>query len=257
MLAIVLIQAAGIVEATDNGEINWSEGYVLARGYGVFDPKMGKPEDILKARRVATVVAQRNLLETIKGVHVNSTTVVEDYMLKSDLVITHVEGVVKNARIVGEKVDRENGIVEVELMAPLQEVAKPILREIGKEKEKSGKKTEKEVSGKIPSAVVLDASGTDLKPSMLPRIYDENGNLILDLSDLIDPNNPKTMKIMKFVNDLNQILQDPELKDNPLVIKISGAINGRDMVVDGKSASKLKWLKVIWELGKKVITALF
>ncbi len=257
MLAMVLMQATGVVETTDNGTINWSEGYVLARGYGVFDPKKGSPEDILKARRVATVVAQRNLLETIKGVHVNSTTVVKDYMLRSDLILTHVEGVVRNARLVGEKVDRENGIVEVELMAPLDDVAEGILKEIGKEKKKSGKKTKMKESGKPPSAVILDAGGTDLKPSMLPRIYDESGNLILDLSDLIDPDNPKTMKIMRFVSDLNEILQDPELKDNPLVIKIAGVINGRDMVVDKKSASKIRWLKVIWELGKKVITALF
>ncbi len=255
MLAIVLLQATGVVEATDKGLINWSEGYVLARGYGVFDPKKGSPEDILRARRVATVVAQRNLLETIEGVHVNSTTVVKDYMLKSDVIVTHVEGVVKNARLVGEKVDRENGIVEVELMAPLEEVAQPILREIGKGKKTKGTGGKK--SGKTPSAVILDASGTGLKPSMLPRIYDENGNLILDLSDLIDPNDPRTMKIMKFVDDLNQILQDPELKDNPIVIKITGVLNGRDMVVDKKSAGKLRWLKVIWELGKKVITALF
>jgi len=257
MLAIVLIQASGVIETTDNGLINWSEGYVLAKGYGVFDPQKGTSQDILKARRVATVVAQRNLLETIKGVHVNSTTIVQDYMLKSDLVVTHVEGVVKNARVIGEKIDRKNGIVEVELMAPLDEVAEPILKEIGKEKKKSSKKPEVQESGKIPSAVILDASNTDLKPSMLPRIYDENGNLLLDLSDLIDPSNPKTMKIMKFVNDLNQILQDPELKDNPLILKIAGVLNERDIVVDKKSAGKLKWLKILWELGRKVITALF
>ncbi len=256
---LIIVLASGAIEVSGDGLINWTEGYVLAKGYGVFDPGKANPEDILKARRVATVVAQRNLLETIKGVHVNSTTVVKDYMLKSDLVVTHVEGVVKNARLIGEKIDRENGIVEVELIAPLEKVAEPILKEIGKGKKgsKSRDKASLKDERKIPSAVILDASGTGVKPSMLPRIYDENGNLLLDLSDLVDPDNPKTMKIMKFVDDLNEILQDPELKKNPIILKVIGALNERDIVVDRKSASRLKWLKILWELGKKVVTALF
>ncbi len=261
MLEMLLVaQISRAVEMVGNGKIDWAAGYVIAKSYGVFDPAKANPADILKARRVATVVAQRNLLETIKGVHVNSTTVVEDFMLKSDLIVTHVEGVVKNSRILSESVDRENGIVEVELMAPLNDIAQAILDEIAEEnkekKEKSGGKELKKVK-RMPSAVILDASSSDVKPSMLPRIYDSDGNLILDLSTLIDPENPKTKKIVKVVDDLNDILSDPELKDNPLVLKVIKALNERDVVVDDKSARYIRWIKALWNLGKKVALALF
>ncbi len=248
------------IEVTEHGKIDWIKGVVTAKGYGAFDPKAKNlSQEILKARRVAIVVAQRNLLETIKGVHITSETIVENYILKSDLILSRVQGVVKNARMIGEpKIDRENGIVEVELAVNFygeDGFVTPLLPEVPRKKGEI--KEEPKLKALNYSGAVIDVSGADVKPTVFPKFYDENGNLLLDTSEFIDPKNPKTAKVINFVNSLNDVLSDPELSKSPLVIKIKSALNKRDFVVGKKEAEKLKWLKVIWKVGKKIVLALF
>ncbi|MEO0143646.1 MAG: hypothetical protein ABIL49_05585 [candidate division WOR-3 bacterium] len=259
-MLFLFFQMSKAVETIKDGKVDWSKGIVTAKGYGVFDINAKNVNaEILKAQRVAVVVAQRNLLETIKGVYINSETIVEDYMLKSDLIVSRVNGIVKGARMIGEpKIDRQNGIVEVELAVDLygdNGLVSAILPEIIKNTKKQNLDDIKD--NPSFSALVLDGSGTNIKPSLFPKIYDENGNLIFDTAWLIDENNPKAQRVIKFVENLNEILNDPELKDNPLVIKIKSVLNGRDIVVDKDSANKIKWLKKAWELGKKIVLTLF
>ena len=64
------------------------------------------------AERAAFVVALRNLLETVKGVRVDSESVVENFMVKSDVIRTRVDGIVKGAQIVKRQY-LSDGSVEV------------------------------------------------------------------------------------------------------------------------------------------------
>src|SRR3990170_2052533 len=89
------------IETKDSGTINWTTGEVYASGIGA---PPARPLNTAQARamaeRAAFVVALRNLLETVKGVRVDSETVVENFMTKSDVIRTKVDGVVKGARII-------------------------------------------------------------------------------------------------------------------------------------------------------------
>ncbi len=93
--------SADAVETTMNGAVNWTSGEVQATGIGAAP---ARPANAAQARamaeRSAFVVAVRNLLEIIKGVRVDSETVVENYITKSDVIRTRVEGIVRGARIV-------------------------------------------------------------------------------------------------------------------------------------------------------------
>lgn len=89
------------------GTIRWNEGYVDAVGYGTANPSGQKGKDRLNARRAAEVTAQRALLETIKGVRIDSMTTVENSMLKEDFIKTRVEGIVKGAQTTEEKLEWE------------------------------------------------------------------------------------------------------------------------------------------------------
>ncbi|MEO0224688.1 MAG: hypothetical protein ABIL76_06325 [candidate division WOR-3 bacterium] len=260
MMMLLFLQINKAVEIIKDGKVDWSKGIITAKGYGVFDVNSKNLNaEILKAQRVAVVVAQRNLLETIKGVYINSETIVEDYMLKSDLIISRVNGLIRGARMIGEpKIDKQNGIVEVEMAIDLygdNSLASAILPEILKNTKKP--KIDDIKDNPNFSALVLDGSGKDIKPSLFPKIYDENGNLIFDTAWLIDENNPSAKKVITFVENLNDILNDPELKNNPLVIKIKSVLNGRDIVVDKDNANKIKWIKKAWEIGKKIVLTLF
>lgn len=144
LLFLITLQLSKGIESKEYGRIDWIRGIVTAKGYGTFDiSAKNKAQEILKAQRVATVVAQRNLLETIKGVHITSETIVEDYILKSDFIFSRIQGVIKNARLIGEpKIDKENGIVEVELAVDFygeKGFIPPILKELSEKKEEKNR----------------------------------------------------------------------------------------------------------------------
>ena len=71
------------------------------------------------AERAAFVVALRNLLEIVKGVRVDSESVVENFMVKSDVIRTRVDGIVKGARIVKTQY-MSDGSVEMLVAMPLK-----------------------------------------------------------------------------------------------------------------------------------------
>ncbi len=95
------ITSADAVETTINGAINWTTGEASATGIGAVPASAGNAGQArAMAERAAFVVAVRNLLEIVKGVRVDSETVVENFIAKSDVIRTKVEGIVRGARIV-------------------------------------------------------------------------------------------------------------------------------------------------------------
>jgi hypothetical protein len=122
MCTIIIISAGSVragtgdaIETTGSGLINWTAGEIFATGIGA---PPAQPGNAAQARamteRAAYIVALRNLLEAVKGVRVDSESVVENYVVKSDVIRTRVEGIVKGARIVNTKY-MSDGSVEVQV----------------------------------------------------------------------------------------------------------------------------------------------
>ncbi len=110
---------ADAVETLGQGSINWTSGEVYATGIGAPPASAVNPGQArAMAVRAAQVVAYRNLLEIVKGVRVDSETVVENFMTKSDIIRTRVDGIVKGARIVKTQY-MSDGAVEVLVVMPL------------------------------------------------------------------------------------------------------------------------------------------
>lgn len=79
-----------------NGSINWTSGIVIAKGSGAPSPDAQNPaQGRILAKRAAISDARRNLLETLEGVRVASSTVVKEYMVENDVIKTRVHGIVK------------------------------------------------------------------------------------------------------------------------------------------------------------------
>ena len=113
-------QGADAVEQLDKGLVNWSQGFVEAVGVGAPSPKAPTPSAArLFAERAAQVDGYRNLLETVKGVRVDSETTVENFMTTSDVIRTRVEGIVRGARVIDKRY-MSDGAVEVTMRMPLQ-----------------------------------------------------------------------------------------------------------------------------------------
>jgi hypothetical protein len=81
------------------GQVNWEAGYIKAIGVGTAQTSGNKALDVMLATRAATVIGQRALLETIKGVRIDSTTRVENMMLTEDVIQSQVSGIIQGAQV--------------------------------------------------------------------------------------------------------------------------------------------------------------
>jgi hypothetical protein len=103
----------------EKGKINWSDGYIEAVGIGAPPEHLyGKPNARPMALRAATVDAQRNLLEIMQGVRIDSATSVRDFTVESDVIKSQVEGMVRGAQMVSKDY-LSDGTVEVTLRVPM------------------------------------------------------------------------------------------------------------------------------------------
>lgn len=247
-----------VIEPQGPGEINWTQQIIKAKGWGVIDTTRPLPQAKLMAKQAAITVAQRNLLEIIKGVRVVSETRVQDMMTKSDYIYKQIEGVVKGAQIVSEPVEKD-GIIEVEMAVGIYNsdgIAPPIQKGLDVTLVSLAKlsKEDKEEIAKI-TGLVIDATNTNAKPAVFPKILDEKGNVLFDPAEYYDPNNPELQKIIKVITTAEKEIKKSELGDNPYVIKALKAIHS-DIVVDENEAKKVNWLKKTFQSLVKIGKAL-
>jgi len=241
-------------ELMPGGAVDWSGKTVSARGTGVLDPGNSNRDQAWQmAERAATVVAQRNLLEIVKGVRVDSDSRVQDFMAEHDSVYRRIEGIVKGARKRSPaRYDSLGGTVEVVLECDLY-------GDSGVEGALTPRPAAGPRSGDISagglsqpaleflhqySSLVVNAGDTGLKPALFPKIYDEGGNLLLDPREyLMYAGAPGTYAV-QFVGALGQVLARPEF-GQPLVLRVREVRGklGTDIVLARGDADKLRGMK--------------
>lgn len=99
------------------GKVDWVGGYITGVGIGTAKPSGNKVKDELRALRAATVLGQRALLETVKGVKIDSQRKIADRMSQEDVVSTRIEGTIQGAQIVKQSVrwEGETPVATMEL----------------------------------------------------------------------------------------------------------------------------------------------
>lgn len=243
-----------IVENLPNGKIDWTEQYVEAKGMSVIDNERFKnaAQAKLMARRGAIADAQRNLLEIVKGVRVVSETKVVDMMTESDYILTQIDGVLKNAQMVGEELEKD-GIIEVRMRVPIYEkngLASALERKIGE----TGKKATmgmnqiifpegnpEEIKIENISDLVFNFNGKEYSPSMFPIVLDENNNILLDFSKYYDP---KTGKFPKLLAGSKEILEAVGSKKGAQIIDVIESFDGKIKIDNSKISKKINWQKI-------------
>lgn len=240
-----------VEETLPDGDIDWSGNTVRAAGTGVVDT--GNPNSaqaLLMAERAAVVVAQRNLLELVKGVRVDSETRVENFMTDYDVIYTRVQGIVRNARQIGSaRYDSITGVVEVELEMEIygpQGLSGALSAALGSTDigAVSMSPQTREFLDQY-SGLIIDGGQAGLQPSMYPKIYDENGRLLLDTKNYASYLGSGGQAAMQFISDLDRILDQPEFAQSPLVLnvrRITGQL-GTDIILSSTDTGKLGWLK--------------
>ena len=191
------------VQQNAKGGVDWTKGAnsdVTATGVGLPPENMGT-RGMPLARRAAIVDAQRNLAEMIKGVQIDSDTLMQDLVIKSDTVSAKVSALVNGYRVVDEGVNPD-GSYYVKLSVPMfgmtnsvaaiaiPEIPKPASPEplptVDVKKTKLPKAEVKDMQTSTFTGVIVDASGMGLQSTFSPVINDENGRGIYGMKN-IDP----------------------------------------------------------------------
>jgi len=229
----------------DKGKINWSEGYIEAVGIGAPPERyIGKPQARPMALRAAKVDAYRNLLETTQGVRVDSTTVVKDFTVESDVINAAVQGLVKGAKVVNQDY-LSDGTVEVTLRMPMAggfaEVIIPKALEKKPEAPPTAPPAGPAPSGDVFTGMVVDARGLQARPAMAPKVLDENGKEVYGSMN-VDKEFAVQQGMSGYARDLTAAQSNPRVTNNPVSVKgvkIEGP--GRaDIVISNADADKIR-----------------
>jgi len=233
-----------VVQQFNNGSINWSSGKVTAVGIGA---PPAQPANMAQARamarRAAITVARRNLLEITQGVQVDSMTLVKDFVVKSDIVRTSVQGVVRNAQVV-DTAYMSDGSVEVTIMMDMGgEFASVVLPPPPVMPEGFPgpmPPTGAEVPPQVFTGLVIDARGLGTRPAMAPKILDESGKEIYG-SAMVDREYAVQQGMVGYAKDLSAAQGNSRVTDRPITVKAlktSGPAKC-DVVLSNSDAAKL------------------
>ncbi len=218
------------VNVTQN-YIDWTKGkdaVITAKGVGL--PKNGQTA---LARVAAIMDAQRNILGIIKGVSIDSDTLMEDLMVANDTVKRQISGLLKGAQIVREG-ENPDGSYFVEMSVPLfgdkdslAAVAIPEIKKtthitpLPKVSPKETKVPPKEIraiKNATYTGVVVDASGLGLEPTFSPVIFDTNGRAIYGVNN-IDADFAIREGMVGYAKSVESATANSRVTANPLVVK--------------------------------------
>ena len=231
------------------GEIDWERRVVIATGIGA--PNPNAPNMAVKragAINAARMYAVRDLLATIKGMYVTSEQTVENYMMTSDVVQTHVEGIARAFRQVGEPQYFEDGSVQVTVEMSIDGDLSSLMLEdksFGDTTPLVGQATYKlsDLTGQPEtfSGLVIDCTDIQLRPALSPRVLSQSGNEVYGTSN-VNKDFAVQQGVMGYLKNIDTAKTNARVANNPLVIKAVGVqgANRADIVISDEDAARIE-----------------
>lgn len=170
--------ANNFVEALEKGKIDWSNRIIEAVGVGR-PPK--NPLNIAQARAVAKKAAidaaQQNLLKTLEGVQIDVNTQAKKFVTQDDPIQTQVRNFIQHSQIVDISYLANGSVkatVAIKLTGPFADLLLPkSIRDTHPVRQPGLPVNQK---GKAWTGLLLDCRGLEIRPAMVLRIVDEDGN---------------------------------------------------------------------------------
>ncbi len=202
-----------------SGKVDWTTGVITAVGIGA---PPAQPANAAQARamaeRAAQVVAYRNLLEAIKGVRVDSTTTVENFMVTSDVIRTEVSGIIQGATVMDKKY-MSDGSVEVTVGMKLTGALAETLLPKGAAPASPGTAPgASAAAGQLYTGLVVDARGLGVRPALAPKILNEDGKEVYG-SAWISRDYAVREGMVGYLKDPAAAQTNPRVADKPLMVK--------------------------------------
>lgn len=273
-LSIVVCFLGILVAATNSqekkhGQINWVDGYISAVGEGTATPSGNKVKDQLRAMRAATVMAQRSLLETVKGLKIDSQTKVENKMVREDVINSRVEGTIQGAEIVKQNIRWEGempiataelriclsglgsckfeksiiNILDLDQKSEQTNAPSPRLNDIAPTQEASPPKVQDIFydSSKPVTGVIFNLRGLFFERVILPVVItvgDGNKAFTVYSVKSVEPQMIRTYGIVRYADTTEQAKQNPHLGDNAMVVPVEG-VTKENMIIIGFNAARV------------------
>lgn len=174
----ILLGLSPAIEHHAEGHINWTSGTLSVTGFGAPPPSTIPAVAETMASRAAIAVARRNLLELVKGVRIDSETLVENFMLKSDIIQSHVQGLVKNAFITQKHV-LADGNVEVVLSLNMWG-NDSLMANLIPETAKFSQTLEDASHNETYTGLIIDTRELGVRPATFPTVTDDEGQILYD-----------------------------------------------------------------------------
>jgi hypothetical protein len=219
------------------GKVDWTTGVVTAVGMGT---PPSQPASLAQMRamteRDAQVVAYRNLLEAVKTIRVDASTTIEKLIVTSDVIKTHVNGIIQGAMIMDKKY-MPDGSVEVTVgMRLTGALTEAMLSKTAPATPSAGA-----ITGQVYTGLIVDARGLGVRPAMAPKILNEDGKEIYG-SAFINRDWAVREGMVVYMKDLAVAQTNDRVKDKPLVVKavkVSGDARV-DIVISNTDASVIQ-----------------
>lgn len=237
--ALVCSESGHVANTTPDGKVDWTTGIATARGIGIPNKNHANPLQAKElTRKAAWGVALRNLLEVVKGVHVDSTTTVDNYVTTNDEVRTRVEGFVRGARVVKEQ-EMPDGSFEttVEMKLGGAFTTAIIPKVIPKTEPLTKYPKSPVIASKAYTGLVVDARGLSAKQALTPRLLNEQGEEAYSVA-YVDSAATAGDAIVLYEADPLRAQSNPRVTSSPLLIKALRA-NGADLYISDADAQTI------------------
>ncbi len=207
----VLFSWAGIkVE----GYVEWRTQVIRATGIAAPNPALPLAVQRPAMLEAAKQIALRNLLQTIKGVYINSETTVENAMLKSDVIRSRVEGYIRDFRVLKERY-MSDGTLEVDVEVTITDSLRAVLvpKEEGTPQFLASEPIAEDYTG-----VIVDARGLGLQPALAPKVLDEEGREVYG-TKFAKWDYVLKVGLVGYASTLEEAKADSRTGDKPLIVK--------------------------------------
>ena len=243
-----------LIERKTNGSINWTRGIVQAVG-------IGKPDETGSTQKLDAEVrsyyhakknARRHLIALVRNIRIDSHRVVGNIADTNYSISAKINEMVFKAQEIEKlRKHRADGTVEVHLQIGLYgglsqlvlpddiQQIEPV-RPVRKVRKPSIRQTGETVSPEIFSGLVIDARGIDLKPALIPRLFDGNGQEVFG-APYVSREFAVQWGTGGYAVDIKASRDNPRVGKNPLVVKGLRTLDPghSDIVISNTDAAKL------------------
>ena len=248
--------AEQLVEVFPSGAINWSRGYLVAKGTFLPEhstsPKGLNPEQsIAQAQRQAV----HNALRTLEEVRLDAGLRVSELMAADQRIGARVREMAGAARVIEVQPLADGAVrvaVQMELRGGFAQLVLPAeIKQVESIKQMNASAAENPPKAQVSprpvapaegqSGLIVDARGIGAKPAMVPMLIDENGKQVYGTA-FISREYAVQHGVCEYGRSMDKPAQRERVAPNPLIVKGLRTLHDRscDIVISNADADRLR-----------------